>query len=127
MPKQLAIVLVNWNSFDLTRDTIHSLQKTSFQNYDCIVVDNGSADDSAQQLEKIFPEIILLRSEINKGFTGGNNLGMHYALYKGYELIMMLNNDVEVLSQRSGDQNTYISSIRAKLDVDSNDGEEVEK
>ena len=41
--------------------------------------------------------------------------------------ISKLNNDVEVLSQRSGDQNTYISSIRAKLDVDSNDGEEVEK
>ena len=38
--------------------------------------------------------------------------------------ISKLNNDVEVLSQRSGDQNTYISSIRAKLDVDSNDGEE---
>ena len=96
MPKQLAIVLVNWNSFDLTRDTIHSLQKTNFQNYDCIVVDNGSADDSAQQLENTFPEIILLKSAINKGFTGGNNLGMQYALDKGYEFIMMLNNDVEV-------------------------------
>ena len=38
--------------------------------------------------------------------------------------ISKLNNDVEVLSQRSGDQNNYITSIRAKLDVDSNDDEE---
>ena len=96
MPKQLAIILVNWNSFDLTRDTLSSLQKTNFKNYDCVVVDNGSADASAQQLQQAFPEIILISLNENKGFTGGNNAGMQYALDHGYEYIMMLNNDVEV-------------------------------
>jgi GT2 family glycosyltransferase len=94
--KKLAIVIVNWNSFELTRDTLHSLQNTSYQNYDCIVVDNGSNDDSAHQLESQFSNIILLRADENKGFTGGNNIGMQFALDKGYEYIMMLNNDVEV-------------------------------
>jgi len=94
--KNVAIVIVNWNSFDLTRDTLLSLQKSNFQNFDCIVVDNGSADNSACQLNNLFPEIILLLAGENKGFTGGNNIGMQYALDKGYEFIMMLNNDVEV-------------------------------
>ena len=96
MPKQLAIILVNWNSFDLTRDTLCSLQKTNFKNYDCVLVDNGSADASAQKLQQAFPEIILISLNENKGFTGGNNAGMQYALEHGYEYIMMLNNDVEV-------------------------------
>jgi GT2 family glycosyltransferase len=94
--KNVAIVIVNWNSFDLTKDTLLSLQKSNFQNFDCIVVDNGSADNSAEQLKNLFPEIILLLAGENKGFTGGNNIGMQYALDKGYEFIMMLNNDVEV-------------------------------
>ena len=96
MNKQLAIILVNWNSFELTSDTIYSLQKTSFKNFDCIVVDNGSTVNEADALQKAFPEIILIRLQENKGFTGGNNCGIQYALDKGYEYIMMLNNDVEV-------------------------------
>jgi hypothetical protein len=94
--KKLAIVIINWNSFELTRDTLTSLLRTNYKNYDCIVVDNGSDDDSANQLQKQFLNIILLKVGENKGFTGGNNIGMQYALEKGYEYIMMLNNDVEV-------------------------------
>ena len=95
-PKKLAIVIVNWNSFELTRDTINSLLRTSYRDYDCIVVDNGSEDNSANQLETQFSNIILLREKENKGFTGGNNIGIQYALDIGYEYIMMLNNDVEL-------------------------------
>jgi len=98
MSKQLAIVIINWNSFELTKDTLSSLQNTRFKNYDCIVVDNGSHDGSGEDLKNSFPDIILIKSNTNKGFTGGNNIGMEYALSNGYEYIMMLNNDVEVES-----------------------------
>jgi GT2 family glycosyltransferase len=94
--KNVAIVIINWNSFELTKDTLLSLQKSTNQNFDCIVVDNGSVDNSATLLEHAFPKIILIRAGENKGFTGGNNIGMQFALDKGYEFIMMLNNDVEV-------------------------------
>ncbi len=96
MNKPLAIVIVNWNSFDLTGDTIISLQAASFQNFDIIVVDNGSIDGSGDALKNIFPDIILIKSFQNKGFTGGNNLGIQYALEHEYTYIMMLNNDVIV-------------------------------
>ena len=114
-PKKLAIVIINWNSFDLTRDTINSLQRTSYRDYDCIIVDNGSEDNSANQLETQFSNIILLPAGENNGFTGGNNIGIQYALDKGYEYIMMLNNDVEV-------EPNFLESLIEKLNSNENLG-----
>jgi GT2 family glycosyltransferase len=109
--KKLAIVIINWNSFDLTSDTLVSLTSTSYKNYDIIVVDNFSTDNSAAQLEKDFPSIILLKSDENKGFTGGNNLGFDYAINEGYEYVMMLNNDVAV-------EPDFLEPLVVKLDMD---------
>ena len=109
--KKLAIVIINWNSYDLTSDTLASLSSTSYKSYDIIVVDNFSTDNSAAQLEKNFSSIILLRSDENKGFTGGNNLGFEYAMNKGYEYVMMLNNDVAV-------ESNFLEPLVAKLDMD---------
>ena len=113
--KKLALVIINWNSYDLTKDTLSSLAETSYKNYDIIVVDNNSTDASAVQLEKEFPAIILLRSDENKGFTGGNNIGFEYALQNGYEYVMMLNNDVGV-------EANFLEPLVAKLDSDNNIG-----
>ncbi len=98
MSKKVAIILINWNSYDLTRDTLNSLQKVSYKDLDVIVVDNGSSDGSGDRLEVEFSEVILLKSASNTGFTGGNNLGFQYAMEQGYTYAMMLNNDVEVES-----------------------------
>ena len=114
-PKKLAIVLINWNSFELTKDTLESLQQTTYTNYDCIVVDNGSVDGSGQALKLQFPNIILIESETNKGFTGGNNIGMDYALQHEYEYIMMLNNDVAV-------EPNFLEPLVARLDQNSTVG-----
>jgi len=109
MQKKLAIILVNWNSFELTKDSLDSLQQTTYTNYDCILVDNGSVDSSGHELKIQFPNIILIESEINKGFTGGNNLGIDYALQNGYEYIMMLNNDVAV-------ESNFLEPLISRLD-----------
>ncbi len=113
--KKVAIVLVNWNSFDLTKDTLESLQQTTYTNYDCIVVDNGSVDGSGDLIEKQFPNCIVLKSSTNKGFTGGNNIGIDYALQQDYEYIMMLNNDVAV-------EPNFLEPLIAKLDQDDSVG-----
>jgi GT2 family glycosyltransferase len=115
MSKKLAIILVNWNSFELTKDTLESLQQTTYTNYDCIVVDNGSVDGSGDLIEKTFSNSIVLKSATNKGFTGGNNIGMNYALEQGYEYIMMLNNDVAV-------EPNFLEPLITKLDQDASVG-----
>jgi len=92
----VAIIIVNWNSYPHTSGCLNSLRKVSYANFKTIVVDNGSMDGSDHILEKEYPEVILLRNSENKGFTGGNNRGIEYALDQKYDYLMLLNNDTEV-------------------------------
>lgn len=92
----VAIVLVNWNSFQLTSDCIQSLQNISYKNHCVIVVDNGSEDGSGEQLKSTYPNIVLIQSSKNLGFTGGNNLGMQYAIEQAFTYVLLLNNDTFV-------------------------------
>lgn len=70
-----------------------SIQKISYPNYEIIVVDNASVDNSIDYLSKKYPKITGIRSDENLGFAGGNNLGLRQA--KG-DYFLMLNNDTEV-------------------------------
>jgi GT2 family glycosyltransferase len=115
MSKKLAIILVNWNSYALTDDTLQSLYKTSYKEYDIICVDNASTDDSLNQLRKNHSDIILLTCDQNTGFTGGNNKGMQYALEHGYAYTLLLNNDVAVESD-------FLEPLVQALDANENLG-----
>ena len=60
---------------------------------DLFVVDNDSADGSADYVEARFPQARLVRSAENLGFTGANNLGFAYAMEKDYDYVYLLNQD----------------------------------
>lgn len=96
MTENVAIILVNWNSFELTNGCIISLNNIDYPNYDIIVVDNGSSDGSGERLKTEHPDIILITSPVNSGFTGGNNRGLEYSLKTGYTYSLILNNDTFV-------------------------------
>jgi len=96
MSKKVAIILVNWNSFGFTNDCIISLKEMSFPDYDIIVTDNGSKDGSGKQLKERHPDIILIESDQNLGFTGGNNLGLQFSIQNNYLYSILLNNDTFV-------------------------------
>lgn len=93
---KIAIVILNWNGYKDTSECIISLQKTTFDNYQIFVVDNGSIQDDYLLLNKNFPEIEIIRSESNLGFTGGNNLGIEYAMKMNPDYFLLLNNDTIV-------------------------------
>lgn len=59
-------------------------------------MDNGSEENAGQVLQREHPGIKTLRSGRNLGFTGGNNLGIAYALEFGFEYLLLLNNDTIV-------------------------------
>ena len=115
MSKKLAIILVNWNSYALTDDTLQSLYQTSYQDYDIICVDNASTDESLNQLRTNHNNIIILTCDQNTGFTGGNNKGMQYALEHGYAYTLLLNNDVAVESD-------FLEPLVQALDANENLG-----
>lgn len=92
----IAIVILNYNGKEDTLACLASLQQMTDQDYSCIVVDNGSKDDSVDAIRTAFPHITLLETGQNLGFAGGNNIGIEHALQKGAEYIVLLNNDTLV-------------------------------
>lgn len=91
-----AVIILNFNSYNQTIECIESVKNITYPNYEIIVVDNNSKDDSLQQIKGSFPDVILLKSRDNLGYASGNNLGIKYALEKNIEYICILNNDVAV-------------------------------
>lgn len=85
-PKVLIIVL-NWNNYEDTKECLESLEKIIYSNHEVIIVDNASTDKSTQKIQKEFPQHTYLYNKDNLGFTGGNNVGMEYAIKKGTDFI----------------------------------------
>ncbi|AEH25423.1 glycosyl transferase, group 2 family protein [Pyrococcus yayanosii CH1] len=140
---RVSIIILNWNGWKDTIECLESLYRITYSNYDVIVVDNGSKDDSVQKIKeyaegkikvnskffdynpnnkpiKVFEvseddarrgkfnrplyekfdvdrRMILIKNKDNYGFTGGNNIGIKFALsVLNPEYVLLLNNDTVV-------------------------------
>ncbi|MBK1813889.1 glycosyltransferase family 2 protein [Clostridium sp. YIM B02505] len=94
----VSIILVNYNGEKDTVECIKSIENCVNQdNYNIIIVDNKSKEDSVKYIEQnITDKCILIKSDKNLGFAGGNNIGIKYALDHGADYIALLNNDTIV-------------------------------
>jgi len=126
---KVAIIVLNWNGWRDTIECLESLQRITYPNYQIIVVDNGSTDNSIEKIKdwardkfglcrpdlpfhfgnspptdasqlvpqvlSLSPPIVILASKENLGFSGGNNMGIEYALSSLYpaDFVFLLNND----------------------------------
>jgi len=93
---RVLVLIVNWNNYIDTKECLESLAQLTSDNYQVMLVDNGSGDNSSQLLREEFPEIQLVNLEENLGFAGGNNVGLEYALKEEFPFILLLNNDTIV-------------------------------
>jgi GT2 family glycosyltransferase len=90
----VSIIIVNYNTYQYTCKCIESVIKyTKGLSYEIILVDNASTECDPAKFTQAFPDIQLIVSPDNKGFTGGNNLGIKRA--KG-DFILLLNSDTEL-------------------------------
>ena len=95
---RIFIVVLNWNGYADTLACLDSLQALTYPNFDVIVVDNGSSDDSLVHLRSYvapYP-LTLLETGHNLGYAGGNNVGTRRALELGAGFVLVLNNDTVV-------------------------------
>lgn len=96
---KIAIILLNFNSYQDTFECVESILKTNESNYQIFIVDNASRDDSYSKLKTDFSdnkEVSFLSSKENLGFSGGCNVGIKEALQQGFEYVLLLNNDTIV-------------------------------
>jgi GT2 family glycosyltransferase len=96
MQPTVNIIVLNYNSRDDTLDCLRSLQHLTYSPVQVTIVDNGSTDGSVEAIQEQFPEMTLIATGENLGFTGGNNIGIERALEAGVDYIMLLNNDTIV-------------------------------
>lgn len=93
---KISIIIPNWNGLGFLPDCLKSLAKVYYGNYRIAVVDNGSSDGSVDFLKNNFPAVAVIENKINLGFAAACNQGIKYALGKGADYVLLLNNDTVV-------------------------------
>ena len=91
MKKKVTVIIPNYNGLKFMEPCMAALKKQTFQEFDLLVVDNGSTDGSVKWLtEHGIPSVFL---EKNTGFSGAVNIGIKAARTP---YVILLNNDTEV-------------------------------
>src|ERR1700733_13230616 len=94
-PMELSIICVNWNSVDYLRDCIASIyENTHGISFEIIVVDNASPQGDVDSLKIDFPEVKIIKSRVNVGFAGANNIGFRKSIG---EFVLFLNPDTKLV------------------------------
>ncbi len=92
---KVAIITLNYNGKKDTLEFLESLKRLQVTGYSVqiIVVDNASSDGSISAIHKQFPEVDILQTGGNLGFSGGYNKGLDYAKIWGADYFLLINND----------------------------------
>ncbi len=111
--KKVYIIVLNYNNWKDTIECVKSLLNLDYKNYQIIIVDNNSSDNSIKKIEeflqdknatviseeslkKSLSKIVFIKAKKNRGYSAGNNIGIRFAKINGYDFIWILNNDTEV-------------------------------
>lgn len=109
---KIAVIILNWNGSDDTILCVNSLSSQSYENFDIILIDNGSDTDSLKILDTFVAEstvpITYIKNKTNLGFAGGVNTGIRYAMEREYDAVALLNNDAVADSE-------WLTSLAAEL------------
>ena len=96
------MLILTYNGKTLLEDSIKSYSENSYSNFRIVVIDNGSTDGTKEYVQEQFPYVSLIRVENNRGYSGGFNVGIKYAIDEmNADYVLITNNDVIV------DQSAY--------------------
>jgi len=115
---ETSVIIPNWNGRALLKISLDSLGRQTYRDFEIIVVDNGSEDDSVELVRTYYSDVRLIRFPANKGFCRAVNAGVESAAGK---YIALLNNDVEAGPAWLGElvkalsQNPEVGSCASKM------------
>ena len=95
--KMVCIILVNYNGYQDTRECVESILKCSYTNYKIIIVDNASKEiDNLKKDSFLNEHCEIIYSNVNNGFSDGNNIGIKASEKYVPDYALLLNNDTVV-------------------------------
>ena len=113
--EKVVIVVLNYNGYDDTIECIKSIFELDYNNYQIVIVDNDSKDNSVNKIKSfldiynidysLFQEnkiestskkVVFIKADTNRGYSAGNNIGIKFAKLVDYNYIWVLNNDTVV-------------------------------
>jgi GT2 family glycosyltransferase len=100
--RDVGVIIVNYNTRELLRRCLQTVQASRGVTFEVWVVDNASEDGSATMVEREFPEVRLIYSPVNGGYAYGNNLGLRAFGFgepgrtPRIRYVLLLNPDTEV-------------------------------
>jgi glycosyltransferase, family 2 len=111
----VSIIIVNYNTKQLTLDCIRSIYKyTKDIDFEVIVVDNASSDNSVEAIRESFPIVNVIEPKENLGFGRANNLGAKYA--QG-EYLFLLNSDTLLIENSIKKLYDFYTENQEKLHI----------
>ena len=94
MPPRVTVVVPNWNGERFLDLCLSSLRNQTFRDFETVLADNGSSDNSVEFVTQNYPEVRVVRLPENRGFTAAVNAGIKASSEAEY--VALLNNDTEV-------------------------------
>lgn len=130
----VSIIIVNYNTGEFLRECLSSVYNFVSKKvaYEVIVVDNASTDNSVEIVKKDFPQVLLLTSTLNIGFSRGNNVGIKrakgkYILFLNPDTVMQKDTLEKMIAfmdehENAGASTCYLEMPNGKLDDASHRG-----
>jgi GT2 family glycosyltransferase len=106
------IIIVTYNAREEVVRCLQSLRGLHYPNHRVLVVDNGSGDGTEEAVRAGFPDVGVLQTGENTGYTGGNNAGIRHALAAGADHVLILNPDTELVNP------TFVDEMVARMQRD---------
>jgi GT2 family glycosyltransferase len=94
--KRCCVIVLNCNGKELLQACLNSLAQQTYTPLTTVVVDNGSSDGSLEMLVQQFPSVRAISLPENRGFSIANNIAIRDVLARGFDFVMLLNNDTIV-------------------------------
>ena len=120
-----ALIIVNWNSWDILSQCLEKLKKQTFQNFNVLVIDNASDSPIPNGLLLRHPNVTLIQNQSNIGFAAANNKAIE--LLSDSEWVGLLNPDAfpepDWLDQliRAAEENVDYSMFASRQLMDRDD------
>jgi hypothetical protein len=114
----VSVLVLNYNGKRFLKACLDSLQAAAYPNFEIVLIDNCSTDDSALFVEQNYPHVRILQTGSNAGYSRAYNLAFRSATGKYF---VLLNNDVEVTPQwldhlvAAAEADPHIAALQPKL------------